>query len=170
MVKSRYLKQIKPYDLRRTKSEGITQQSTSQNQTIANFCPKDKKSGYRPPNVCDSRSFYKNSTYPDRPKTFLSRGCSVLLNRTASRYAARKQQKHCKQTPTEESSGRMREVWREKGPHPKGGPFSLQGLSPTPTPETFKKLLTKAGNCGIIRAEHVKNENASHAAREKGCV
>ena len=26
------------------------------------------------------------------------------------------------------SSGRMREVWREKGHPPKGGPFSLQGL------------------------------------------
>lgn len=31
-----------------------------------------------------------------------------------------------------ESSGRMREVWREKGHPPKGGPFSLQGL-PHPT-------------------------------------
>ena len=26
------------------------------------------------------------------------------------------------------SSGKMREVWREKNPHPKGGFFSLQGL------------------------------------------
>ena len=30
------------------------------------------------------------------------------------------------------SSGRMREVWREKGHPPKGGPFSLQGLPSPP--------------------------------------
>ena len=70
------------------------------------FCPDGKKSGYRPRMVCDSRSFYKfhptpdsrppgsqPSQTPNRPnhsKTFLSRGCAPLLNRTASCYAARK--------------------------------------------------------------------------------
>ena len=34
------------------------------------------------------------------------------------------------------SSGRMREAWREKGHPPKGGPFSLQGLSFSP-PQKF---------------------------------
>ncbi len=29
-------------------------------------------------------------------------------------------------------SGRIREAWREKEPHPKGGFFSLQGLSLIP--------------------------------------
>ena len=33
------------------------------------------------------------------------------------------------------SSGKMREVWREKDPPPKGGSFSLQGLPFSPTPD-----------------------------------
>ena len=40
------------------------------------------------------------------------------------------------------SSGRMREVWKEKEPHPKGGSFSLQGLSPIPFPLTLPEYQT----------------------------
>ena len=43
------------------------------------------------------------------------------------------------------SSGRMREVWREKGHPPKGGPFSLQGLLHPIRPSTkrSRKTLTE---------------------------
>ena len=45
----------------------------------------------------------------------------------------------------EGSSGRMREVWREKGHPPKGGPFSLQGLLHTirPSSKRSRKTLTE---------------------------
>ena len=51
------------------------------------------------------------------------------------------------------SSGRMREVWREKGHPPKGGPFSHPGLLLTPPrsfPNFAKKTLTRRKGCGII--------------------
>ena len=41
------------------------------------------------------------------------------------------------------SSGRMREVWREKGHPPKGGPFSLQGLLSLTPPEPLPKEAVK---------------------------
>ena len=76
-----------------------------------------------------------NSKPPKSTQKLSAAGfCPAPLDRTASRSAARKIQKYPAQNPAEESSGRMREVWREKGPHPKGGPFSLQGLPISPLP------------------------------------
>ena len=73
-------------------------------------------------------------------KTFLSRGSfPTFLCCTSLRSVQPFKKTPCEGPPAEESSGGMREVWREKGPPPKGGPFSLQGLLPSPL--TFHELM-----------------------------
>ena len=80
------------------------------------------------------------------PKLSSAGVCPTPGNRTASCRAARNVQKHCIQTPAEESSGRMRKVWREKETHPKGVSFSLQGLPFPPQISYFDKI-----SLGVLR-------------------
>ena len=67
------------------------------------------------------------------------------------------------------SSGKMREVWREKKPHPKGGSFSLQGLSPFPFSPTHAPLQTpsrgKWGSWGSeCRARRARGRRSTRQA------
>ena len=72
--------------------------------------------------------------------------CPASPNRAASRSAARKIQKYPAQNPAAESSGRKREVWREREPPPKGGSLSLQGLLLSPS-------LTSSPGCSAARGQ-----------------
>ena len=86
----------------------------------------------RPQNGRDSRTLQQIHTSPST-KNF-PHVPATLQKRTKS--SLRKRRGHGG------SSGRMREVWREKEPHPKGGSFSLQGLSPIPFPLTLPEYQT----------------------------
>ena len=107
---------------RRRLMRGINHRS--RNAYKASRFPPTKRA--RQPHAATNSYLPKHKNFPHDPATLQKRNKSSL----------RKRRGHGG------SSGRMREVWREKEPHPKGGSFSLQGLSPIPFPLTLPEYQT----------------------------
>ena len=117
-----------------------------------------------PPNKRDSRTLQKIRTSQTKPKTS-PMSPPLFKNKTNLRFLSG--------GVMGGSSGKMREVWREKKPHPKGGFFSLQGLSPFPFPLSpsplppyhFKRH--RAGNGGRGGQNAERDERAGGGVRVK---
>ena len=94
-------------------------------------------------NIYETHSTNQSGAKPHRQKN-TSRQKQKLPPRAPVK-AKRNKLSQCKVGALGGSSGRMREVWREKGHPPNGGPFSLQGLLHPirPSSKRSRKTLTE---------------------------